>query len=78
MENVITLWSEWETSSLTVQLVRHAGLLDIVTLMIDSPMWDQNVGTVPVLKTNKLLRIIPCSTLAVLFEWGCILFHMAL
>jgi hypothetical protein len=25
MENVYTLWSEWETSSLTFQLVMHAG-----------------------------------------------------
>jgi hypothetical protein len=68
MENCITLWSKWDTSSLTFQLGTQVGLLDIVTSMIDSPMWDQNVGTVPILNTNMLFRIIPCSTLAVLFE----------
>jgi hypothetical protein len=78
MDNFITLWSEWETSLLTFQLVTQVGSLDIVTLMIDSPMWDQNVGTVPVLNTNMLFRIIPCSTLAVLFEWDRVLFHMEL
>jgi hypothetical protein len=65
MENFITLWSGWETSLLTFQLVTQVGSLDIVTSMIDSPMWDQNVGTVPVLNTNMLFLIIPCSTLAV-------------
>jgi hypothetical protein len=78
MENCITLWSEWETSSLTFQLVTHVGSLDIVTSMIDLPIWEQNVGTVPVLNTNMLLGIIPCSTLAVLFEWDLVSFHMEL
>jgi hypothetical protein len=39
IENCITLWSGWETSSLTFQLVTHAGSLDIVTLMIDCPLF---------------------------------------